>query len=131
MASSRKSVFMLGIMLGIALIVLGIGAYVLSDFASITALIPAVFGVLIAILGIVGYQETDRQRLAAYGIGLLAVLGVLGSTRGIPDIIALLTGEAIESTIAVVSQGTMIIICLVLLAAVIQFIRDTRTTTNP
>ena len=103
----------------------------LSDFASITALIPAVFGVLIAILGIVGYQETDRQRLAAYGIGLLAVLGAVGSTRGIPDIIALLTGEAIESTIAVVSQGTMIIICLVLLAAVIQFIRDTRTTTNP
>lgn len=122
---------MLGIILGIALVVVGVGAYVLSDFASITALIPAVFGVLIAILGVVGYQETDRQRLAAYGIGLLAVLGVLGSTRGIPDIIALLTGEAVESTIAAVSQGTMIVICLVLLAAVIQFIRDTRTPTNP
>lgn len=122
---------MLGIILGIVLVVLGVGAYVLSDFASITALIPAVFGVLVAILGVVGYQETDRQRLAAYGIGLLAVLGLLGSTRGIPDIIALLTGEAVESTIAAVAQGTMIVICLVLLAAVIQFIRDTRTTTNP
>lgn len=121
---------MLGIILGIVLVVVGVGSYVLSDFASITALIPAVFGVLIAILGMVGYLGTDRQRLAAYGIGLLAVLGVLGSTRGIPDIIALLTGEAVESTISAVSQGTIIIICLVLLVAVIQFIRDTRTPTD-
>lgn len=122
---------MLGIVLGTALVALGIGAYVLSNFVSVTALIPAVFGVFIAVLGVVGYQRTDRQRLAAYGIGLLAVLGVLGSTRGIPDIIALLTGGAVESTIAAISQGTMIVICLVLLAAVIQFIRDTRTPTNP
>ena len=131
MARSGTSAFMLGIVLGIILIGLGVGAYVLSDFASITALIPAFFGILIAILGIVGYQQMDRQRLAAYGIGLLAVLGILGSTRGIPDIIGLLTGEPVESTIAAVSQGTMILICLVLFAAVIQFIRETRTTTNP
>lgn len=131
MANSNPSTFMLGIVLGIALVVLGIGAYVLSDFASITALIPALFGFLVIILGVVGRQQPDRQRLAAYGIGLLAVLGVLGSTRGIPVIIALLTGGSVDSVIAAVSQGAMIVICLILLAAVIQFIRDTRTTTNP
>ena len=131
MSSSRTSVFVLGIMLGTVLVALGVGAYVLSDFASVTALIPAFFGILIAVLGVAGYQRTDRQRLAAYGIGLLAVLGVLGSTRGLPDIIALLTGGAVESTIAAVSQGTMIVICLVLLVAMIPFIRDRRTTTRP
>jgi hypothetical protein len=131
MSSSRTSVFVLGIVLGTVLVALGVGAYVLSDFASVTALIPAFFGVLIAVLGVAGYQRTDRQRLAAYGIGLLAVLGVLGSTRGLPDIIALLTGGAVESTIAAVSQGTMIVVCLVLLVAMIQFIRDRRTTTSP
>ena len=131
MANSRTSAFVLGIALGIVLVVLGVGAYVLSDFASVTALIPAFFGVLVAILGVVGHRRTDQQRLAAYGIGLLAVLGVLGSTRGIPDVIALLRGEAVESTIATVSQGAMIVICLVLLVAVLQFIRETRTTTNP
>ena len=131
MANSNPSTFMLSIVLGIALVVLGIGAYVLSDFASITALIPALFGFLVIILGVVGRQQPDRQRLAAYGIGLLAVLGVLGSTRGIPVIIALLTGGSVDSVIAAVSQGVMIVICLILLAAVIQFIRDTRTTTNP
>ena len=131
MASSRATVFVLGIVLGTVLIVLGVGAYVLSDFASVTELIPAFFGILIAVLGVAGYQRTDRQRLAAYGIGLLAVLGVLGSTRGLPDIIALLTGGAVESTIAAVSQGTMIVICLVLLVAMVPFIRDRRTTTSP
>lgn len=131
MASSGTSAFTIGIALGILLVILGAGAYALSDFASVTALIPALFGVLIAVLGFVGNQQTDRQRLAAYGIGLLALLGVLGSTRGIPDILALLTGGAVESTIATVSQATMIVICLVLLAAVIQFIRDSRTTANP
>lgn len=130
MANSSTSAFTLGIVLGIALVVVGIGAYVLSDFASVTALIPTLFGVLIAILGVVG-RQSERQRLAAYGIGLLAVLGVLGSARGIPDIIALLAGEAVESTIAAVSQGAMIVICLVLLAGVIQFIRNTRATTGP
>ncbi|WP_440763881.1 hypothetical protein [Natronorubrum sp. DTA7] len=107
----------LGIGLGIALVALGIGAYVLSDFASVTALIPAVFGVAIALLGVVGWQ-TDRQRLAIYGIGALALLGVLGSARGIPDVIALLTGGSVESTVAAVAQGSMILIGLVLLVAV-------------
>jgi hypothetical protein len=131
MSSSRTTVFVLGIMLGTVLVALGVGAYVLSDFASVTALIPAFFGILIAVLGVAGYQRTDRQRLSAYGIGLLAVLGVLGSTRGLPDIIALLTGGAVESTIAAVSQGTMIVVCLVLLVAMVPFIRDRRNTTSP
>ncbi|WP_254544856.1 MULTISPECIES: hypothetical protein [Halobacteriales] len=131
MANSSPPTFMLGIVLGIVLVVLGVGAYVLSDFASITALIPAIFGSVIAILGVVGRQQPTRQRLAAYGIGLLAVLGVLGSMRGIPAIIALLIGDSVDSVIAAVSQGAMIVICLVLLAAVIQFVRDTRAATNP
>ena len=131
MANSDPSTFMLGIVLGIVLVVLGIGSYVLSDFASITALIPAFFGILIVILGVVGRQQPARQRLAAYGIGLLAVLGVLGSTRGIPAIIALLTGDSVDSVIAAVSQGAMIVICLVLLATVIMFVRDTRASTDP
>ncbi|WP_136591243.1 hypothetical protein [Salinigranum halophilum] len=131
MSSSRPSAFILGIVLGIALVVLGVGAYTLSDFVSSTALIPAFFGVLVAILSVAGYRQTDRQRLAAYGIGLLAVLGVAGSTRGIPDLIALLTGGAVDSPIAAVSQGVMIAVCLVLLVAAVQVIRDQRSTTSP
>lgn len=130
MTDSGTIVFRLGIGLGIALVVVGVAAYVLSDFASVTALIPAVFGLIIAVLGAVGDRQTDRRRLAASGIGLLALLGVLGSMRGIPDMIALLTGGSVGSIIAVVSQATMIAICLVLLAAVVLFIRGTPTSTT-
>lgn len=127
MVGPRPSAFVLGTALGIVLIIVGVGAYLLSDFASITALIPAFFGVLVAILGVVGHQNPERQRLAAYGIGLLAMVGALGSTRGIPDVISLLTSEPVESTIATVSQGLMIGICLILFVAMVQFVRETRT----
>lgn len=130
MTNSGTGVFRLGIGLGSALVIVGVAASVLSDFASVTALIPAVFGFIIAVFGAVGYRQTDRRRMAAYGIGLLALLGILGSTRGIPDIITLLTGGDVGSIIAVVSQGTMIVICLVLLAASILFIRRSPTSTT-
>lgn len=125
MANPGKTPFTLGIVLGLALILLGAGAYVLSDFASVTALIPAIFGALIAILGVVG-RQIGRDRLAIYGIGVLAVLGVLGSVRGIPDVIALLLGEPVESVIAAISQGAMIVICLILLATVGRYLLDMR-----
>jgi hypothetical protein len=125
MTNSETSTFTFGLVLGLALVVLGISAYVLSNFASVTALIPAVFGVLIVLLSVVG-RQTDRHRLASYGIGLLAVLGVLGSARGIPAMIALLTGKSVASTIAAVSQGAMIVICLILLATVVKYVLATR-----
>ncbi|AXR77213.1 hypothetical protein [Natrarchaeobaculum sulfurireducens] len=114
--TSARSTPVLGIVLGIVLVAIGIGAYVLSSFASLTALVPAVFGVVIAALGVAA-RRTERRKLATLGIGVLSLLGVLGSARGIPDVIALLTGGAVDSTVAAVAQGSMILIGLVLVAA--------------
>ena len=114
--TSARSTPVLGIALGIVLVVIGIGAYVLSSFASVTALVPAVFGIVIAALGVAA-RRTERRKLATLGIGVLSLLGVLGSARGIPDVIALLTGGAVDSTVAAVAQGSMILIGLVLVAA--------------
>jgi len=102
MSRSGTFVLVLGIVLGTVLVVLGVGAYVLSDFVSVTALIPAFFGVLIAVLGVVGYQRTDRQRLPAYGIGALAVRSA-GIDAWNPGHTRVVTGGAVESTIAVAS----------------------------
>lgn len=125
MADSGRHVSTLGIVLGIGLIAVGVGAYVLSEFESVTALIPAIFGVVIALLGVVG-RQTTRERLAVYGIGLLALLGVLGSAQGISDLIALLTGEPVDSAIAPIAQSTTVVIGLVLLGAVGKYVLDTR-----
>ncbi|EMA36295.1 hypothetical protein [Halobiforma nitratireducens] len=106
----------LGIALGAVLVALGVGAYVISDFASITALIPAIFGIVIVGLGVAA-RRTPREKLAVLGIGVVSLLGVLGSARGVPDVIALLTGGAVDSTVAAVTQGAMILLGLVLLLA--------------
>lgn len=106
-----------GVAVGFALVILGVAAYVLTDFASVTALIPAIFGILCVGLGQLGLN-TDRDRLAVYGLGLLAVLGIGGSARAVGDIVALAGGESVDSTAAVLAQTGMIGLCLVLLVTV-------------
>ncbi len=113
MADSRQFVFTSGLTIGVALVVLGVGAWVLTDFASMTALIPAIFGILVVGFASAG-RETDRERLAIYVIGALGAVGVLGSLRAIPDIIAFATGDEIDSAVAVASQGIMIVLGFVL-----------------
>lgn len=113
MADSTQFVFTSGLIIGVALVVLGVGAWVLTDFASITALIPAFFGILAVGFASVG-RETDRERLSVYGIGALGALAVLGSLRAVPEILAMATGGEVESVVAVASQGTMIVLGVVL-----------------
>lgn len=126
MTDSGEFASNIGIGLGIILVGVGVGAYVVTDFASPTALIPAFFGVVIVLLGVLGRQYPDRERLAIYGMGVLAVLGILGSLMGIPDIVELVTGGDPDSTVAPISQGLMILISLGLLALVGKFLRETR-----
>lgn len=68
------------IWIGLAMIALGVGAYVLTSFASVTALIPAFFGVPIAVLGAVALKPTRRKPagIAALVLGALGLLGILG-----------------------------------------------------
>lgn len=129
MDGSERLVSTLGIALGVALVILGVAAYVLSEFASATALIPSALGVAIALLG-AAVRRSDRPRAAAYGIGALAGLGALGSLRGVPDVVALLTGGTPESTVAAVAQGLTILICLALLTAVGWYVLERRSTST-
>ena len=113
MADTTEFAFTSGLVIGVALVVLGIGTWVLTDFASMTALIPAIFGILVVGFASVG-RETHRERLAVYGIGALGALGVLGSLRAVPDIIAFATSEGVDSAVATASQGIMIVLGLAL-----------------
>lgn len=125
MADSRQFAFTSGRIIGVVLVVLGVGAWILTDFASVTALIPAIFGILIVGFAAVG-RETDRERLAVYGIGALGAFGVLGSLRGVPDIIAFVTGEGVDSAVAVASQGTLIVLGLALVVVTARAVLDDR-----
>lgn len=112
---------MLSVAGGGVLVATGVVAYVITDFASVTALIPAVFGVILALAGIVGLR-TDRERESVYATAVVAVVGALGSTRGVPDKISLLRGEPVETPVAAVSQGVMLGVCVVLVVAAVWYV---------
>ncbi|MFC6905388.1 hypothetical protein [Halalkalicoccus tibetensis] len=113
MADSTRFVFGSGIVIGVALALIGVGAWALTDFTHVTALIPAVFGILVVGLASMG-RETNRERLAVYGMAAVGAIGALGSLRAVPDVIALATGEGVDSAVAVASQGLTIVLGLAL-----------------
>lgn len=125
MTEAHDQTVRIGIGIGGLLALLGIVAYVLSDFASLTALIPTGFGILIVLFGIVG-RDPDRRQLSFAGMGVLGLLGFLGSLRAVPDIIDLLTGDSVDSVVATSSQAVMIVLSLVLVIVVGRYFLESR-----
>ena len=73
-------------LIGIVLMIIGLASYWLTGRTSITALIPAFFGVVFVILAYVARNESARRHAmhVAVAVGLLGVLGTLG--RAIPAV---------------------------------------------
>lgn len=112
----------LTIALGVVLIILGLAGYVLTGAVSLTALIPAAFGVVLTVAGVIARNERARKH-AMHAAVLVALLGFLGSFRGLLQIGALLDGTAARPA-AVVSQIVMAALTLVyLVLAVRSFIQ--------
>jgi hypothetical protein len=93
------------------LIALGLAGWVATGQQSPTALIPAAFGLLLAVLGYLARKENLRKH-AMHGAAMVGLLGFLGSARGLAGLPAFLSGEA-ERPAAVVSQAVMAAACLV------------------
>ena len=110
------------IALGVALIVLGLAGYFLTGAVSLTALIPAAFGLVIALAGVLARDDRMRKH-AMHAAVLVALLGFLGSIRGVLQIGALLDGTAARPA-AVVAQTIMAVLTLgYIVIAVQSFIR--------
>jgi hypothetical protein len=97
--------------LGIALVVLGVGAYVLTSAVSVTALIPAFVGVPLLICGALA-RSAARRRPALIVALVVALLGALGSAMN-----AVKIGEAIAGTAQRPSAVWVSTIMFVLLVA--------------
>jgi O-antigen/teichoic acid export membrane protein len=65
---------------GVLLILWSVVSYFISESRSFTAFIPAIFGVLLAICGVIGRSEGARKHAmhAAAVVGLLGLLGGFG-----------------------------------------------------
>lgn len=98
------------IALGSVLIVLGLAGYFLTGAVSLTALIPAAFGLVLALSGLLAREERKRKH-AMHTAVVVALLGFLGSFRGLLQIGDVVDGTA-ASPAAIVVQTIMAVLTL-------------------
>ncbi len=116
----------IAIIVGDLLVVLGVVGYVMSGAASITALIPAFFGLPIALLGVVAWKSENLRMHAMHGAVTIGLLGMIGAGvmggKGLP---ALLEGTA-ERPMAVAMQLVMAVICFIFVVLCVKSFIDAR-----
>ena len=98
------------IALGSVLIVLGLAGYFLTGAVSLTALIPAAFGLVMALSGLLARDERKRKH-AIHTAVVVALLGFLGSFRGLLQIGDVVDGTAARPA-AIVVQTIMAVLTL-------------------
>lgn len=112
--------------LGSLLFLIGVGFYFGTGATSVTALIPAFLGIPIEIAGLLALREGWRKH-AMHAAVLLALLGFLGSARGLVQLPALLGGAELARPAAVAAQSITAALCLLFVGlAVSSFIRARR-----
>ncbi len=90
---------------GVLLVLVGLGGYTLGD-PHWTALLPAILGVVLLVLGLVATRMTNHRH-AIHGALVLALIGALG---GLERGIGVFTGELGAANIA---SAVMTVVCLV------------------
>lgn len=103
-----------GIITSVILIIIGIGGYIAGGAASVTALIPAIFGVLIFISALVAKKNLKAGMHMAAFFGLLGFIAPLG--RLIPSAIK----DGITVNLPFLSQLSMVIICGIFVALCVR-----------
>lgn len=98
------------IVYGLVLILLGVGGYFATGQESVTALIPAFFGIPVLLSGFVARNERYMKH-AMHGAAILALLGVFGTAKGLLSIGSALSGEA-ERPAAIYAQSIMAVVSL-------------------
>lgn len=101
-----------------ALVVLGAVGYFGTGRASVTALIPAAFGLLVALLSLLAWLSpgwSGPLRFATLGIG---VLGFVATARSLVTLSRSLRSE-VTVTPATLSKGVMSLSCLAYVSVVL------------
>ena len=113
------------IRIGLLLVALGTVSYVLTEGASLTAFIPAAFGALLAVCGIVALRRSTMRPLAMHVAAVLALIGLVGTASALLQVPAWLGAEASPRP-AAVARASMATILLVYLAFSVKSFVDAR-----
>lgn len=110
---------------GVVFVLLGGVSYFVTGMQSVTALIPAFFGVVFVVLGVI-MRDESKVKHAGHAAATLALLGFFGSARGIPSAITLAQGGEVERPEAAVAQTVMAVLCVIFVALAIKSFIDVR-----
>ncbi len=112
--------------LGLVLFAVGLGGYFGTGRESVTALIPAFFGLPLLLLGLAALNQRLRKT-AMHIAAVIGLLGFAGTVSGLMKLPVLLTGGELARPAAVAVQAAMAIVCFVfVLLCVWSFIRARR-----
>ncbi|HEX4310994.1 MAG TPA: hypothetical protein VHZ25_13260 [Acidobacteriaceae bacterium] len=113
------------ILFGLLLIVLGVVGYVGTGWKAPTALIPMYIGIVFTILGFLARKGSQKKRMLVMHIAVtLGVLAFLGTAKSIWDFIQMERGAAILRPIAVEDKAVMSVMMLIyVLLCVRSFIK--------
>lgn len=111
--------------LGILLIILGLASYFGTGRESITAMIPAFFGLVFVGLAMLSAVESIKKHVMHAAVGF-ALLGLIGSARGIPGLIDIIGGEIVERPVAIYAQVAMLLMCLAYIVSAVKSFREAR-----
>ncbi len=112
------------IVCGILLILIGLIGYVNSiatNHASVTALIPAFFGIVLALLGVGARIKESLRKQLMHAAVVVALLGFIASAGRLVSKL----GELAYSA-ATVSQVSMALVCLLFVILAIKSFADAR-----
>lgn len=112
--------------LGIVLIVLGVIAWFATAMASVTALIPAFLGLVIAICGVIGIR---RPKIGIHIALVVALLGVIGTFMNVLQLGALFAGTAERPAAVIVSTITFVLLIIYIILGIRSFIAARRNPT--
>lgn len=108
------------IVFGILLTLLGLGGYFLTGTSSFTALIPALFGLLLLVLGFLARSDSVRKH-AMHAAVTVALVGFVGASYGL-----LRTPFGLRPGIAIFSQIAMALLTGIFVALCVKSFIDAR-----
>ncbi|GGH09648.1 hypothetical protein [Silvibacterium dinghuense] len=118
----------LTITFGVVLIALGIFSFLITGHHYPTSLIPAGFGLLLAIFGALANSDDAKKRMLHMHIAVtIGLLGFLGTAKSIVDYIEMMQGRQFLFPAAVEEKAAMAVLLLIfVLLCVRSFINARR-----
>lgn len=113
------------VIIGSVLIVLGVAAWAITAFASWTALIPSIIGLVLLLLGLLA-AKTGKQKLYIHIALVVALVGIAGTVPNTLKLGEVFAGTAERPGAVVTSALTLVALVVYLVLGIRSFVAARR-----